>query len=116
MYSLSLCLAFKKNCLFSLIGGRLPHNTVVVFPIRRHESAAGAPVWPRLSPPASYPPLTPGCPEHWLWVPRFMHQACPGRPFYVMVKSYLFMIMMRKTRDYTASSWDGLAILSVGFS
>ena len=71
---------FKKNCLFSLIGGRLPHNTVVVFPVRRHESAAGAPVWPSLSPPASYPPHPPGCPASCIklaLVVRFMLWSSP---------------------------------------
>lgn len=104
---------FFKNCLFSLIGGQLLHNTVVVSPdINMNQPRAHLCCAPWALPPPTHPtPL--GRPEHRLWVLRFTQQACTGHPFYFMVKDYLFMVMMRTIRDCTARSWDGLAVLSV---
>ena len=42
--------------LFTLIGGQLLYNIVVVFAIHRHESAAGTHVSPRHEPPSHLPP------------------------------------------------------------
>ena len=115
-YSLSLCLALKK--FFYLVQLEDDYFTISwwFFPyINMNQPQVYMCCLPRALPPPTHP-IRLGCPEHWLWMPCFMHQACTGRLIYFMVKYYLFMIMMRKTRDYMAISWDGLAILSVCFS
>ena len=74
----------KKINLFILIGSLL-YNIVMIFAIHQHESAIGkqAPPYPE-PPPASLPTLfLYVVPEHWLWVPCFMHQTCTGHLFYI---------------------------------
>ena len=76
IFLLSLIKFFKI-----LIGGYFLYNIVMVFAIPQRESATGARVSPILKPPSHPTPTLWVVPEHWLWVPCFMHQTCTGHLF-----------------------------------
>ena len=74
------CWYFSQQFFFTLIGGYLLYNIVVVFAIQWYESAMGVHVSPHPKPPI---PSLWVVPVHWLWVLCFINHTWTGDLFHI---------------------------------